>query len=206
MDRAGRDLDALGLQVDVDRVQHHDAQIMLFKQMTEAADGRFVRRRRSAKVNPYEPLQDRRLIQRLLYARVGQVEPLLLEISPQHDLKPDRTASIASLRIVRTDQRQQTRPWNHKLHLIQKQLPPALPTALLKLRLTRKFSQPHRSSSLTTRLINQAKDAELVQRLPNCFSSNRCLIDRNSLLGGKPKACVGRGIELNVHLALLLPC
>jgi hypothetical protein len=166
MDRAGRDLDALGLQVDVDCVQHHAAQIMLFQQMTEAADGRLIGCRRRAKVNPDKPLQDRRLIQRLLHARVGQVEPLLHEVSPQHDLKPDRTPPVASLRIVRTDQRQQTRPSNHKFHLIQKQLAPALPTILLELHLTRKCPLPHRSSPLTIRLINQAVDAEFVQRLP----------------------------------------
>src|ERR1700731_4409722 len=38
-DRAGRDADALGLQMHVDRLQHQLAQCVLLQKMAEAADG-----------------------------------------------------------------------------------------------------------------------------------------------------------------------
>ncbi len=143
--RAGRDLDPLGLQMEVHRIQHHAAQIMLFEQVPEPADSHLIRRRRSPKVHPNEPLQHRRFIQSFLHARVRQVEPLLHEIRPQHDLQPHRTPPVTSLRIVRLHQQAQRRPGNDPLHLVQKQLPPALPTILLKHRLRPKCALTHRS-------------------------------------------------------------
>ena len=41
----------------------------------------------------------RRLVQRLFHARVGEIEPLLQEVSPQHEGKTHRTPAIAGLRI-----------------------------------------------------------------------------------------------------------
>ena len=119
------------------------------------------------KSTPHEPLQDSRLIQRLLHARVGQVEPLLHEISPKHNLKPHRTTSIARLHVVRTAQRKPTRPRNQKFHRIDRPPQAALRAIPLKPLLTRKCPLPHRSSLLTIRLINPPGDAELVERLPS---------------------------------------
>ena len=138
-DRARPDLDAFGLQMDIHR----------------------------AKVHADETLQHRRLVQRPFHAGFGQVEPLLHEVSPQHDRQTHRTTTVARNRIVRSHQRQQPRPRNDPLHLIQKQLPPTLPTVLLKLRLTRKRPLIRRCLPSTIRLSNQANDSELVQRFPS---------------------------------------
>src|ERR1700680_1650449 len=94
------------------------------------------------------------------------MEPLLYKVSPQHDRQPYRLPSLARLRIVRSYQGFQRRPWNHLLHLVQKQLPPTLPPVLLKHTLTRQTLLLHRNLLAAIRLINQASDAELVQTLP----------------------------------------
>ena len=99
--RAGRNPDAVRLQVEVHRIEHSAAQIVLFDQMAEAAYGRLVRRRSRAKVHADEPLQHRRFIQRLFHTGIGQVEPLLHEVSPQHNLETHRTTSVARLRVMR---------------------------------------------------------------------------------------------------------
>ena len=54
---------------------------------------------------PTKSPQHRRFIQRILRARVAQVEPLLQKIHPQHDAQSHRRPSILSLRIVRFHQR-----------------------------------------------------------------------------------------------------
>jgi hypothetical protein len=142
---------------------------MLFQQMTEAADGRLIRCQSRTKIHAEEPLQHQRLIQRLLYARVGQVEPLLHEVSPQQDLKHYRTTPVARHRIVQTNQRQH--PHHGMMRsIIQEQLPAALPTKLLELHLTRKRPLARRSLPSAVRLNNQDADAELVQSLPGVYA------------------------------------
>src|SRR4030088_3518130 len=51
-DRAGRDMDALAVQMMVHRIQHLPAQLVLLQQMTEAADGRLARCRRNPRSTP----------------------------------------------------------------------------------------------------------------------------------------------------------
>jgi hypothetical protein len=103
-DRAGLDADALSRQMQVHRVEHGTAEVMLFEQVTEAQHGRFIRCRSHAQVNASEPSQRGGLVKRLFDAGVGQVEPLLHEVGPQHDRKPDRTTAVADLRVVWLDQ------------------------------------------------------------------------------------------------------
>jgi hypothetical protein len=67
----------LGRQMFVYLVQHRPAQFVLFQQMAEPADGRLVRRGRAAQVHAHEPAQHGRLVQRLLHARIGEIESLL---------------------------------------------------------------------------------------------------------------------------------
>jgi hypothetical protein len=68
----------------------------------------------------------------------------------------------------------QRRPWNHLLHLVQKQLPPTLPPVLLKHTLTRQTLLLHRNLLAVIRLVNQPSDAELVQTLPKANSVTIC--------------------------------
>ena len=65
---------------------------------------RSIRRRRAAQIHPAEPAQHRRFVQRLLDAGIGEIEPLLQEVNPQHERKTHRLTAIARLRIVRLDQ------------------------------------------------------------------------------------------------------
>jgi hypothetical protein len=142
----GLDLDPSDLQMHIHRVKHQPTQIVLLQHVTEAQYGRFVRRRGHAKIDAHEPAHCRRLLQQFLDAGIGQVEPLLYEVCPEHDRKPHRLPTFARLRIVRTHQRLQCQPWNHLLHLIQKQLTTALPSLLLEPTLRRKTLLLHRSS------------------------------------------------------------
>src|SRR5271168_1495685 len=172
-DRAGLDLDALGFQMHVHRLQHQTAKLVLLQQMPEAQHRRLVRCRSHAKVHSNEPAYRRRLIQQLFHAGVRQAKPLLHEVGPEHDRQTDWLTTLASLRIVRSHQRLKPRPRNHLLHLIQKQLASRLPTVLLKHRLTRQTLLLHRNHLAAIRLINHSKVAELVQRFPNVGQTAR---------------------------------
>ncbi|MBB5060049.1 hypothetical protein HDF16_004785 [Granulicella aggregans] len=103
-DCAGLDADALSRQMQVHCVEQGTPKVMLFKQVPEAQHGRFIRRRSHAKVDASEPPQCGGLVKRLFDAGVGQVEPLLHEVGPQHDRKPDRTTTVADLRVMWLDQ------------------------------------------------------------------------------------------------------
>ena len=56
-DRAGRDADALRLQMQVHRIQDRAAEIVLLKQVTEPQHRRFIRRRSHAEVHASETAQ-----------------------------------------------------------------------------------------------------------------------------------------------------
>src|SRR5712692_3843891 len=163
-DRTRRNADALGLQMHVHSLQHQTAQFVLLQQMAEAADGCLVRRRRNPEIHANESAQRCRFVQRLFHPGIRQVEPLLNKVRPQHDREAHRLPSVTRLRVVRTHQSLHRRPRNYTLHLLQKQLPPTLPTVLLKHRLTCQTLLLHPVHLATIRLINQAADAELVQR------------------------------------------
>src|ERR1700730_10135835 len=186
-DRARRNADALGLQMHVYSLQHQTAQSVLLQQMAEAADGRLVRRRSDAEVYTHEPAQRGRFVQRLFHPRIRQVDPLLNKVRPQHDRQAHRLPSVARLRVVRTHQRLQRRLRNHTLHLLQKQLPPTLPTVLLEHTLTRQTLPLHPLHLATIRLINQDADAETVQRFLRPYFLSPGRISRHSWRsGGEP--------------------
>ena len=103
-DRAGFDADALSRQMQVHCVENGTPEVMLFEQVPEAQQGRFIRRRSHAQVDASEPPQRGGLVRRLFDAGVGQVLPLLHEVGPQHDRKTDRTTTVADLRVVWLDQ------------------------------------------------------------------------------------------------------
>src|SRR5436305_11118742 len=60
---------------------------------------------------------------RVLGLRVGEIEPLLQEVDPQHLLQPERRPPRAiSFRVVRCDQGHQPGPRHHRVHLGQEPL------------------------------------------------------------------------------------
>src|SRR5207244_11673115 len=89
-----------------------------------AAHRRLVGHRLTSEVDADKLPHRRRIVKRLLRRRVRQIEPLLQEIDPQHPLDPDRWPAIARLRIEWLDQRTQSRPRYHPLHLGKKRCPP----------------------------------------------------------------------------------
>src|SRR5262249_46616866 len=87
--RAGGHLQALRRQVPLHRVEQPPAQIMLLEQMAEAAHRGFVGDRLAPEIDPDEIAHCPRIVERLFYRRVGQVEPLLQKVYSQHPLDSD---------------------------------------------------------------------------------------------------------------------
>src|SRR6516162_3886696 len=106
--------------------------------MAEATHRGLVRHPLAAEIDADKTAHRRRIIERLLYRRVRQIEPLLQEVDAQHPLDPNRRAAIARLGIDRLDQPAQRQPRNHPLHLAQKRRPPRRLGVALK---------PHRRQS-----------------------------------------------------------
>ena len=138
-----RDADALALQIQVHRVQHLAAQLVLFQQMAEVQDRRLVRRRGAAQIDARKAAQHRRFVQSVFHAGVRQREPLLQKVNPKHDVQSYRLTAHLALRVVRRNQRQQLGPWHHRVHLGQKLLPPRLLRVALELCLMGQRHLPH---------------------------------------------------------------
>jgi hypothetical protein len=116
-DRASRHLQSPGLQMPMHFLEDPAAQVVLLQQMPEAANRGLVRHRLAAQVDADEAAHRRRIIERFLDRRVGQVEPLLQEVDAQHPLDPDRRTAVAGLRIKRLDLAAQRRPRHDLVHL-----------------------------------------------------------------------------------------
>ena len=140
-DGAGADLQPMLLQIPVDQREDALAQTVPFQQVTELAHRGFVWRRLAAQVDGHEVTHRQRVVHRILDARIGQVEPGLEEVNPQHPLHPDRRTALAAVRIVRLDQPHQLAPWNHQFHRSQ------------KLRSTRLLTKPLESTRHRQRLL-----------------------------------------------------
>ena len=131
-DGARADLQPMLLQVAVHLGEDALAQFVPLEQMTELAHRRLVRRRLAAKIDAHEAAHRRRFIQSVLDRRVGQVEPLLQKVNPQHPLDAHRRTALAGVRIVWLHQRHQLGPRNHHLHLRKKLRSTRLPPKPLK--------------------------------------------------------------------------
>ncbi len=116
---ASRDLEAVRGQISIDGLQQLCTQFMRLQQVAELAYRRLVRRWLTAQIDADKSPQRARIVERFLHRRVGQVEPLLQEVDPQHAFETDRrtTGAAARLRIHRLDQCAQLRPWDDLLHL-----------------------------------------------------------------------------------------
>ncbi|SDE51725.1 hypothetical protein SAMN05444679_12436 [Variovorax sp. CF079] len=70
----------------------------------------------SAQINAHEAAQCRAVQQRLFTSLIGQVEPVLHEVHPQHALQAHWRAAVAGLRVVRFDHLAQCVPGNDLVH------------------------------------------------------------------------------------------
>jgi len=118
--------------MNIDRLQHCTAEVVLFQKMTKLADRCLVGHWLTAKIDLRELAHQRRVIQCLFYRRVREAEPLLKKVDTQHVLDAQWTAPIASFGVVRFHQQTQRTPWNDLLHLFQKCRTPGLLAVPLK--------------------------------------------------------------------------
>src|ERR1019366_2913508 len=131
-DGPGTEAQSLRLQMLADPLKQPLPQLVLLQQMTELAHRGLVRHRFSPQIDAHKLPHPRRIVQRFFHSGVGQVEPLLQKVNPQHPLRPHRRPPIPHLGIHRFDQRTQLRPRHHLLHLLQKQRPSRLLRVALK--------------------------------------------------------------------------
>lgn len=132
-DGAAADAKAVFLQVLLHQFEQARAQVARFQQMAELADGGFVRHRLAAEIDAGETAYGARVVQGFLDRRIGQVEPVLQEMNPQHALDADRPAARAfGVGIERFDGRRQFRPRNDLVHVFQKLLAAGFLAVLLE--------------------------------------------------------------------------
>ena len=131
-DGAGADLQPMPGQIAIDRSQHLLAEPVALEQMAELAHGGLIRRRLATQVDAHERAHGERVVERVFNGWIGQVEPLLEKVNPQHPFQPDRRTAVAGLRIMWLDQRHQLRPRHHTLHLREELRTPRLPSETLK--------------------------------------------------------------------------
>ena len=86
------------LEILIHQVEQLVAQVVLFHQMAELADGRLIRRRLSPEIDAYKLAQRLGIIKSFLRSRIREIEPVLQEVNSQHPLNADR-ASAGALRL-----------------------------------------------------------------------------------------------------------
>ena len=101
----------------VDLPEEFLPEMVFLKQMTELQDGRFIRHRLPAEVDTHEPAHGDRFIQGLFRSRIGEVEPLLEKIDPEHAQKPHRRPTVLALRVIGCDHRAKVLPGHDLLHV-----------------------------------------------------------------------------------------
>src|SRR3984957_16780368 len=106
------------------RIEDGVSQRVALQQVAEAQNRTLVRHHLVAQLNPCKPAHRFAVIDCVFGLWVRQVEPLLQEVNPQHLLQSQRLAALSGFRVVRFDQPDQPRPWNHRIHLGQKPLAP----------------------------------------------------------------------------------
>jgi hypothetical protein len=123
-DRAGAHRDALGAQVLADGVEEDVAEPVLLEPMAELAHRGLVRHRLAPEIDADERPHRRRVVQRFFHGRVGEIEPVLKEVHPQHALQANGRPSVAGLGVDRLDPRTQCSPRHHPVHLGEELRPP----------------------------------------------------------------------------------
>src|ERR1019366_7030214 len=103
--------------------------------MAEVEDGGFVRHRRAPKINAAEAAQDWRLVKCVFGSGIGEREPVLQKVNPQHNTEANRLTSLTSLGIVWRDAHFQLSPRNDGLHGRKKVFAAALASIIFKTRL-----------------------------------------------------------------------
>lgn len=110
-----------GVKMSIHGLEERRPEPMRFQQMPEPTDRGFVGNRFPPQVNADERTHGQRVVQGLLDRRIGEVEPLLQEIDPEHLVDPHgASARPLRLRIHRLDHRAQRLPEHHPSHCCEK--------------------------------------------------------------------------------------
>ena len=107
----------------VDCIKEQLVQSVCFQKMTEFAQRCFIRNRFRHEVNACEFSHGIAVVDGVLSSRIGQVEPDLKQIHPQHFLNAHRWTAALSLGIVGFDNTDPLVPGNDLVHDFQKFLP-----------------------------------------------------------------------------------
>ncbi len=107
-------------QQRIDQSEELVCELLRFEQAAKAQQRGGIRYPLAPQIDHRKPAKYSRVVQRLLARLIGQVEPQLQKVQPQHPLQPDRRATIANLRVVRFDQLAQRFPRHQLVHLLQK--------------------------------------------------------------------------------------
>jgi hypothetical protein len=109
-------------------------QLLVLQQTAELQQRRCVGHSLASQIDSNKPPQRRAVEQRVFARGIGQVEPVLHEIHPQHPFKAHRRAAVAGLRVVRRNHLAQLRPRHDLLHGRQEHITPRRLAVLLVLR------------------------------------------------------------------------
>ena len=121
-DRAALEQQPLLLKQRADLSKDALSQVVLFQKVAKAQDRRLIRNVVPEQLNAGKTAHRLDVVERVFGLRVRQVEPVLHEVDAQHLLHRLRLRAVTRLRVMRLDQRQKSRPWNHRVHLSQKTL------------------------------------------------------------------------------------
>jgi hypothetical protein len=121
---AGADLQALGLQHLADLGEQGRTQIVCLQQAAKLQQRGRVGHALTAEVDAHEAAQRGTVEQCVFAGPIGEVEPVLHEVHPQHALQPDGRAAVAGLRLVRLDHAAKRVRRHHALHRGQEHVAP----------------------------------------------------------------------------------
>lgn len=98
------------------------AQFVLLQQAAKLQQRGPVRHTLTPQIDVHKAAQPRAVEQGFLTGFVGQVEPVLHEVHPQHAFEPDRWAPVAGLGVVRLNDRAQRLPRHDLFHRRQERI------------------------------------------------------------------------------------
>ena len=123
-DGAAVELHAAGLQDPAHFGEELLTQFVRLKHATEFEQRRRVRYGLATQVNTHKATQAGAVVECLFAGKVGQIEPVLHEVNPQHAFQTNRRTAIAAFRIMRLDDRAQFGPRHDRVHRVEKLVAP----------------------------------------------------------------------------------
>ena len=121
-DRTLRNGYAVAFQVRVDLLEERRAEALLLDPVAKLTDRRLIRSGLDGQVETSKARHRAAIVKSLFHGRIRPIKPLLQKVDAEHALQSDRRTTVASRRIVGSNNGSQLLPWNHGLHLLQTKL------------------------------------------------------------------------------------